>query len=77
MEPFRPMRDNCGAQFGSWYLSCPEARVANYQAQPLKAEQGGGKSKRWIPLANSDLCGLCAQPQRTSKTKLVDGRRRL
>ena len=59
MGPYRPnCRHNCRAQFRSRYLSSSEARVANNQAQPLKAEQGSGKSKKWIPLVNSDLCGL-------------------
>lgn len=58
MGPYRPIRHNCRAQFRSQYVSSSEAGVANNQAQPLKAEQGGGKSKKWIPLVNSDLCGL-------------------
>lgn len=83
MGPYRPIKHNCRAQVRSWHLSSSEAKVANNQTQPLKAEHRMGRAKSGslsstvtsADFREAKLDCLCAQPQRASRTKLVDRRR--
>lgn len=58
MEPYRPIRHNCRAEFRSQYVSSSEVGWPTIRLSLSRQNKGVGRAKKWIHLVNSDLCGL-------------------